>query len=133
MNAYLPQHEGLLPGWILFLSAISLFNSIQAYSTMKPTKRVYSARPDLVTPLSTRTFGTWTLASAIVRIYAAYNFSDPHMYHLAFAMVAIAFGHFMSEWLFFRTTNWGAGLAGPILMSSGTLVWMILKWDFYVH
>jgi hypothetical protein len=85
-----------------------------------------------VTPLSARTFGTWTLIQSFVRLYAAYNISNPAFYQLAFLTYVVAAGHFMSEWWVYKTTHWGPGLAGPVLVASSSLVWMVMQWDFYV-
>jgi hypothetical protein len=67
-----------------------------------------------------------------VRIYAAYHINEPHMYQLAFAMFAGANFHFMTEWLVFRTAKWGEGLAGPVIISSISLVWMWSQWEYYM-
>lgn len=116
----------------LQVSVVSVLNSAQAYSTLVYTKRVYSAAPAQVTGLSARTFGTWTFLSSVVRMYAAYHISDPHMYQLALATYAVAFVHFMAEWQLFRTAGWGSGLAGPVIISTGSLIWMLMQWNFYV-
>ncbi|MCJ1358990.1 MAG: ergosterol biosynthesis protein, partial [Icmadophila ericetorum] len=124
------------------------FNGIQTYTTLAPTKRVYSGTPPpatsnssapsssssstYVNPLSARTFGTWTFLSSVIRFYAAYNISNPLMYQLAMWSYGIAFGHFFSEWLVYRTARWGAGLAGPVIVSTASLVWMLAQWGFYV-
>lgn len=83
--------------------------------------------------LSARTFGTWTFLSAVVRLYAAYNITDPLIYQLAVWTYGIAFGHFVTEWLVFGTAKWGAGLAGPVFVSTGTLAWMVTQWGWYVR
>ncbi|KAG9749900.1 ergosterol 28, partial [Aureobasidium melanogenum] len=112
---YLPPAEGLLPKWIFFISIVSLGNSIQAYLSLGPTQKVYCGSKTVpagvpastvpstspVTPLSARTFGTWTAITAIVRLYAAYNINSKPMYELAFWTYIVAFTHFMSEWLVF--------------------------------
>ncbi|SZF01345.1 unnamed protein product [Blumeria hordei] len=138
-----PCEDGLLPYWLLFISVVSIFNSIQAYCTLTYTARVYCGRSNFsaapaasispVTHLSARTFGTWTLIQSLVRFYAAYHITERAFYQLAFWTFAVAFGHFVSEWLIFRTTRWGTGLAGPVLVSTGTLIWMLLQWDFYIN
>jgi Erg28 like protein len=115
----------------LQLSSVSIGNSIQSYSTLVYTQRVYSVQPNQVTPLSARTFGTWTFVAAIVRLYAAYHINEPHMYQLAFAMFLGANFHFLSEWLYFKTAKWGTGLSGPIIISTVSLVWMLAQWDYY--
>ncbi|RKF62247.1 Ergosterol biosynthetic protein 28 [Golovinomyces cichoracearum] len=141
-QSYLPRHDGLLPIWLLFISAVAFLNSIQAYCSTRYTSRVYSGNTKTfiksallkspVTPLSSRTFGTWTLIQSIVRLYAAYHITEPAFYWLSFLTFAVAFGHFMSEWQIYRTTRWGSGLAGPVAVSSGTMLWMILKKGYYI-
>jgi len=152
ISQYLPQHEGLLPKWLLFISAVSVWNSVQCYSTLALNKRVYNgtvkapsppsgsskkipaASADIspVTPLSARTFGTWTLITSIVRLYAAYHISNPQVYELGLATYVVAWGHFVSEWLIFGTAKWGPGLASPFLVSTTSTIWMIRQWSFYV-
>lgn len=130
------------------VSVISIANSIQAYSTLHYTQRVYNgslkssnsktAPPSLsqtspVTPLSARTFGTWTFLSSVIRLYAAYHVHNKQVYELAFWTYGIAFAHFMSEWWVFGSARWGAGIAGPSFVSTGSLVWMWVQWGFYVR
>lgn len=118
--------EGLLPKWMLFVSAVSIFNSVQCYlGDLSLSRRVYSAQPGEVTPLSNRTFGTWTAAVAVVRFYAAYHLSDPTVYSIAFSTYVIAGVHFLAEWLVFRTTRLGKGLMGPLFVAGVTTVWML--------
>lgn len=107
-------------------------NSIQAFSTLTYTRQIYNTAPHLVTPLSGRTFGTWTFLSAIVRFYAAFNIHDPVVYKLAFATYVVAWAHFMGEWFVFGTAKWNRALAGPVFVSTGSLVWMLASWEGYV-
>lgn len=53
-------------------------------------------------------------------------------YQLAIWAYIVAFAHFGSEWAVFKTTRWGLPIAGPIFISTGTLVWMFTQWDAYV-
>ena len=117
----------------LKVSLTSVLNSVQSYATTSYTARVYSSPSRPVTPLSARTFGTWTLLASIIRFYGAYNISDPVIYQLVLWTYALAFGHFASEWLIFGTTRWGAGLAGPVFVSTGSLAWMFWQWEWYVR
>jgi hypothetical protein len=67
---------------------MSVGNSIQAYSTLHFTSRVYNptpidpppTTPKHVTALSSRTFGTWTFMAAVIRLYAAYNITNAAMW-----------------------------------------------------
>ncbi|KAF2423781.1 ergosterol 28 [Tothia fuscella] len=142
IQAYLPPHVGLLPKWLLFVSIVSVGNSIQAYTSLGPTRKVYagpktpgqtpSTSTSPVTPLSARTFGTWTFISAVVRLYAAYYITNPQIYQLAFTTYVVAFLHFFSEWLVFGTARAGPGLLGPAVVSTASLSWMWLQWGYYV-
>lgn len=114
------------------VAVISVGNSAQAYISTGPTRRIYLRNPSAVTPLSARTFGTWTLLTAVVRIYAALNINDPSWYQVAFATFTVAWLHFMSEWWVFKSAGWGAGLAGPVFVSTGTMIWMWMSWNSYV-
>jgi len=137
---YLPQHEGLLPWWLLLVSVTACGNTFQAFTSLYPTRRVYpgsstSSPPNVspVTPLQARTFGVWTLLSAAVRLYAAYYIDNPQVYELTLFTYVLAWGHFLSEWLVFGSTSLGAGLMGPLVVSNVSLVWMVMQWRFYVE
>ncbi|KAI9839298.1 MAG: hypothetical protein M1819_003293 [Sarea resinae] len=135
--SYLPPHDGLLPKWLLLISAVSVANSVQCYSTLHYTQQVYAgssstANKSPVTPLSGRTFGTWTFLSSIIRLWAAYHITNPQLYQIALCTYAIALFHFASEWLVFGTARWGRGLAGPAIVSTTSLCWMLMQWDYYV-
>jgi hypothetical protein len=67
-----------------------------------------------------------------VRLAAAYNLDHPTFYKLAFGTYVVAWVHFMSEWFIFKTVEWGAPLAGPVMVSTGTMVWMLNQWSYYV-
>ncbi|KAF8625566.1 hypothetical protein AX15_005329 [Amanita polypyramis BW_CC] len=131
-SQYLPQTPGWLANWQLFIAVTAFFNTVQNYTTLKLTRRIYSVAPITVTPLQARTFGIWTLTSAVVRAYAAYNINNKPIYDMAMLTYLIAFGHFFSELLVFRTANLGAGLLGPVVVSTSTLIWMFAQYDYYV-
>ncbi|KAH7120759.1 ergosterol 28 [Dendryphion nanum] len=137
LSSLLPPGDGLLPKWLAVTCILAIGNSIQAYSTLHFTQRVYNGGSPKtvspVTPLSARTFGTWTLMSALTRLFAAYNINNPSFYQLAFLSYILAFAHFTSEWFVFKTSRWGAGLAGPVIVSTSTLIWMWTQWDHYVQ
>ncbi|CCE88403.1 Piso0_001908 [Millerozyma farinosa CBS 7064] len=127
---------GYLPHWLLFISVVSIFNSIQTYKArdLSLTRRVYESAPrNDVTPLSARTFGTWTLITSIVRFYGAYNIvGNKAVYELCMWTFVVAGFHFISEWLIYRTCKLGKGLSGPLIVSSTSLIWMYLQKDYYL-
>ncbi|RUS26308.1 Erg28 like protein-domain-containing protein [Jimgerdemannia flammicorona] len=67
---------GKLPLWMLFVSSLGIFNSVQNLFTNKLTKQVYAGRPEQVTPLAARLFATWTWSVSMIRIYAAFHLQE---------------------------------------------------------
>jgi hypothetical protein len=73
------------------------------------------------------------------------------IYDIAMFTYLIAFGHFSSEWLIFRSATFNVGLLGPVVVSSklqqqpqsckylmpfyliaSSLIWMFNQYDYYV-
>ncbi|RDW58175.1 putative ERG28 [Coleophoma cylindrospora] len=145
LTQYLPQHPGLLPQWLALTAFIAIGNAVQAYVTLSYTRRVYlgpkaakdgRSTPDATspaTPLSSRTWGTWTLLQGVVRGYAAYDISNPVMYQLAVITYIIAGWHFLSEWFIFKTARLGEGILAPVLVAVTSLIWMLCQWNYYLQ
>lgn len=124
--------KGYLPHWLLFISAVALFNSVQNYVLgPKLTRQVYENKPNETTYLSSRTFGTWTIISSIIRLYGALFITERHVYQLVFWSYVIALAHFDSEWFIFGTCKLGKGIMGPIMVATTSLIWMWNQWDYY--
>lgn len=132
LSSYLPKTEGYLAYWQLFIAVTAVFNSVQNFATLKLTRRIYNAKHVNVTPLQARTFAAWTLTSAVVRAYAAYHIHDKTNYDMAMLTYLIAFGHFISEWLIFRSATINPGLMSPVIVSTTSLIWMFSQYSFYV-
>lgn len=144
-----PPYSILLSPTNIFLqlSVVSVGNSIQAYLTTSYSSQVYSgpsnpSKPATaynpfpnspVTPLSSRTFGTWTFISSVIRLYAAYYTDNPQIYQMAILTFVVAWFHFMGELVIFKTARWGKGLAGPATVSTVSIVWMLMQWGVYVE
>jgi hypothetical protein len=107
-------------------------NLTQYTSPSKPTALQPGELPSQVTPLSGRKWGTWTALTGILRFYVAYHINEKAMFELGMWTYGIAWAHYMSEWWVFGTTRWGAPLAGPVIISTGSLVWMYLQREFYL-
>ncbi|KAK2800125.1 hypothetical protein FQN50_008220 [Emmonsiellopsis sp. PD_5] len=128
--SYLPQHEGLLPKWLFFVSVVSVLNSSQAYLSATYTSQLYNSAP--ANGLQSRTFGTWTFLSAVLRAYAAYYIDEPHVYDLAMWTYAIAWTHFVSEWLIFGSAKPKGRFVSPLIVASGSLLWMAGQRGWYL-
>ncbi|KAF7796628.1 hypothetical protein EIP86_007810 [Pleurotus ostreatoroseus] len=46
LQAYLPKTEGLLPKWLLIVTVMAVFNTVQNFTTIKLTRRLYNATPN---------------------------------------------------------------------------------------
>lgn len=112
------------------LSIISALNTISAYRSPTYTSQLYEASP--ATPLSSRTFGTWTILSSVIRLYAAYQIDQKPVYDLALWTYAIALAHFSSEWLVFGTARLRGRFVFPVIVASGTLIWMVTQRASYL-
>ncbi|KZT41246.1 Erg28-like protein, partial [Sistotremastrum suecicum HHB10207 ss-3] len=128
----LPPNPGLLPKWQLFVAATALGNTIQTFLTLSATRKVYNNNPGLVTPLSSRSFGVWTLTSAIVRFYCAYHITEKTIYDITMWTYVLALGHFTSELLIYRTAKLPGPVIGPFIVATLSLTWMFLQYDHYV-
>jgi len=85
-----------------------------------------------VTPLSARTFGTWTFLVGIVRIYAAYHIDEKPWYQLAIWTYLVGFAHFMSEAFVFKTARPQGPWLAPTAVAVTSLVWLIAQYESYV-
>lgn len=152
MSSYLPQHEGLLPPWLLLVAVTAVGNAVQAYTTLSYTTRLYSgplpskgapsklaptwSQPittnSPATPLAGRLFGTWSFMAGVIRFYAAYDISNPVMYQLALWTYIIGFFHFGSELVAFKTARFWTPVLAPMAVAGASLVWMLTQWSYYV-
>ncbi|QLL32286.1 hypothetical protein HG536_0C04550 [Torulaspora globosa] len=131
-NKIVSMPAGYLPKWLLFISVVSVFNSLQTYvSGLELTRRVYENKPGETTALSARTFGTWTFVSAVIRLYGSLYLNEEHVFQLTFISYLIALGHFGSELLIFRTCKLGKGFMGPLIVASTSLIWMYKQKEYY--
>lgn len=129
-----PIKSGSLPYFLYFIGAVSVFNTVQTYLSpdLKMTKKVYLKAPEgQVTNLSARTFGTWTILTAVVRLYGAFYLQNAQIYELCQFTFLVAFGHFFSEWLIYGTCKMDKGLLGPAIVSTVGTTWMYLQKDYY--
>ena len=125
--------EGLLPKSILVLGSLAIYNALQTFiPSMRLTHKIYARRPQegaftisdlVVTPLMSRMMGTWTLTSALIRVYTAYHIDNPVVYQLCLWSFVIAFTSFFLEVFVYKTAP---------LSSPGVFPAMILSCKLYL-
>ncbi|KAH8691455.1 putative ergosterol biosynthesis protein Erg28 [Talaromyces proteolyticus] len=124
-----PTNQGWLPPWLLLVSVISTANSVQSYLSTEYHAHLFIGSSSTnnqspSTPLASRTFGTWTLLSSVIRAYAAYNIHNSVAYDLATWTYGIALAHFVSEWAIYGTAQVRGRFVMPLIFASSALVWM---------
>lgn len=103
---------------------------------MKPSKTARATAENTqspATPLSSRTFGTWTIVVGIVRMYAAYRLEDPAWYQLQMWVTAIALLHFSLEAFVFKTCQPKGPWLAPTIPATVCLIWSGLQYNHYVR
>lgn len=88
---------------------------------------------DQITPLAGRLFGTWTMVSCMVRLYAAYNLHLGPVYDMAICTYAIALVHFIGELLVFKGMRLGGPQTIPLVLAVTALIWMPTVRSHYVQ
>ncbi|KAI0787932.1 Erg28-like protein [Fomes fomentarius] len=131
VSPYLPQSTGWLPTWQLIVAVTAALNTFSNFAGTVFSRRLYNDA--YVNPLQARTFGIWTLMSAAVRFYAAYNIHNKQVYDLALFSYLFALLHFGSEIFVFRSVKLQAPVFSPVVVASSSLVWMFLQYNFYVY
>ena len=84
------------------------------------------------TPLSSRTFGTWTIAVGIVRIFAAYHIDEPAWYQMQLITNLIGIFHFGTEAFVYKTARPSGPWFAPIAVALIGTVWSLAQYGYYV-
>ncbi|KAK8105605.1 uncharacterized protein PG998_003919 [Apiospora kogelbergensis] len=105
---------------------------VPASATAGATKGKTANTVDQVTPLAARLFGTYTLISAIVRLYASYHLNLEPVYMMAMSTYLVALGHFFTEYFFYKTYYMGGPQLMPFFFATTGTVWMVMQKSYYV-
>ena len=81
-----------------------------------------------VTGLQCRTFGTWTLITAVTRLQAAYQLQNEAVYKLATFTFITAAVNFTLEWCVFGTMTMGDWLKIGGVVDTASALWMLYGW-----
>ncbi|KAI9327305.1 Erg28 like protein-domain-containing protein [Zopfochytrium polystomum] len=124
---------GVFPKLLLLVGAAAIYNSLQCFvPAWRVTSRIYSLKPHEVSGLASRMMGTWTLTSAVVRCYCAYNMSNKEVYKVCMWTFLIACASFSSEVFLFETAPiTSAGVWPVFLISTFSFTWMLLNYRKY--
>lgn len=85
------------------------------------------------TPLSSRTFGTWTIAVGIVRIFAAYHIDEPAWYQMQMITNLIGLFHFSTEAFLYKTARPSGPWFAPVTIALIGTGWSMAQYGYYVQ
>jgi len=115
----------LLSYWLLLVSFVSLFGTIQAFYTTDLLKQhQFNLHPEQVTPLTGRLFGCWTLLATLLRLNCALEPSNKAIYRLTLLTFVIALGFFSHNFLIAKTMGLRTVLM-PTAFALPSLLWML--------
>ncbi|RKO89626.1 Erg28 like protein-domain-containing protein [Blyttiomyces helicus] len=124
--------SGALPKYLLFIGALAFYNGVQCYvPKMRVTSRIYARQPAEATALMARMMGLWTMTSAMIRVYAALNISNPVAYQLGMWSYIFALFSFVTEVSVYKTAPLSSpGVFPALIIAPVSLFWM---WSSYSH
>ncbi|KAJ3038443.1 ergosterol biosynthesis protein [Rhizophlyctis rosea] len=81
-----------------------------------------------------RMMGVWTLTSAIVRLYTAYNIHNPVAYYLCMWTYVLALFNFGTEVFVFQTAPiTSPGIFPVFILAPVSLLWMYSQQSYYLQ
>ncbi|XP_031373861.1 ergosterol biosynthetic protein 28 isoform X1 [Punica granatum] len=81
-----------------------------------------------MTDVHGRTFGVWTLLTCTLCFLCAFNLDNKPLYLVTFLSFIYAFGHFLTEFLIYKTmaiTN----MTTVGIFAGTSIIWMLLQWN----
>jgi len=81
-----------------------------------------------MTDVHGRTFGVWTLLTCTLCFLCAFNLDNKPLYLATFLSFIYAFGHFLTEYLIYKTMAI-ANLTTVGIFAGTSIIWMLLQWN----
>ncbi|MES1913235.1 MAG: hypothetical protein MHM6MM_005442 [Cercozoa sp. M6MM] len=118
----------LLSKWLLFVASLRFLSVVLGYLGPKSFReRVFTRRPEQVSPVAARLFSVWTLLTCALCVMSALEPSNVAMHSITFFSFLVALGFFALEFLVYRTLHF-RGLVGPLIIASVSSAWMWVEW-----
>ncbi|KAJ2375871.1 ergosterol biosynthesis protein [Coemansia sp. RSA 2611] len=134
LGSLLTLPAGGLPKFIWLSAVFSAFNTIQCLvAPLGMTRKIYSQKPEQVTPLTSHVFAAWTALSAVLRYQCAFNMGNELIYDITFWSYVIASAHFTSEIVAFKTIKMPGAAISTFCVAITSILWMIHDRDVYIH
>ncbi|KAK3310668.1 ergosterol biosynthesis protein-like protein Erg28 [Chaetomium strumarium] len=129
-----PEHEGLLPYFLVYTSVSAAIHTAVCYLRPPTTSLVQFQGPARPPPhgLLARVYGVKNVYTAFIRLYAAYHITNSDLYNLAMCTFGGVLFLYGTEWLVYRTVR-RREVAFPAVTASVGLGWMWMQRGFYLH
>ncbi|ELT92922.1 hypothetical protein CAPTEDRAFT_165270 [Capitella teleta] len=115
-----------LRGWIGVVAIIAFGNTVSCFRNHDfMAEKLYTVTPELVNALTARLFGTWTLLSAMLRLWCAFCIDNHAVFCLTFFSFFLAMAHFAGEIFFYHTAELTFGATSPLVVSGLSMLWML--------
>ncbi|KAI1748107.1 ergosterol biosynthesis protein-like protein Erg28 [Xylaria castorea] len=131
--AFLPQHEGYLPYYLLMPALMAAIHTVVCYVNSPAVALNQFSGPSAPLPngLLARVYGVKNIYTSLIRFYAAYHISNPQIYDLAtltFVGVLFLYG---GEVFVFRTARLKETVFSFFISGLG-LMWMVSQREWYL-
>ncbi|KAI0467482.1 ergosterol biosynthesis protein-like protein Erg28 [Xylaria cf. heliscus] len=133
MFAFLPQHEGYLPFFLLIPALMAAIHTVVCYVHSPAVSLTQFSGPAAPPPdgLLARVYGVKNIYTSLIRFYAAYHISNPQVYDLATLTFAGVLFLYAGEVFVFKTARVRETVFS-FAMSGSALVWMVAQREWYL-
>ncbi|KAI2617611.1 ergosterol biosynthesis protein-like protein Erg28 [Hypomontagnella submonticulosa] len=128
-----PHHGGYLPLFILYDSVSAAIHTVVCYLSSPTASLRQFSGPNAPPPhpLLAHVYGVKNFYTSVIRLYAAYNITDPHLYDLAFwSFVGVLFLYITEVFVYKNARLQEASF--PYVLAGSGVVWMVLQRDWYL-
>lgn len=110
--------------WLLLVSFMSLFGTIQAFSTTALLKQFqFNLAQEEVTPMAGRLFGCWTTLATLLRINCALEPQNRSIWRLTYITFLVAAGFYGHNYFVAKTID-TRNVLMPMCFALPSLLWM---------
>ncbi|KAI1261527.1 ergosterol biosynthesis protein-like protein Erg28 [Xylariaceae sp. FL1019] len=131
--AWLPQHEGYLPYFLLMPATMAAIHTVVCYIAppTASTKQFSGPAAPPPTGLLARTYGVKNFYTSAIRFYAAYHIANPQVYDLATLTFAGVLFLYTGEVFVYKTSRMREMWSSFLLAGTG-FFWMMAQRDWYL-
>lgn len=110
------------------MAALRTISVVQGYKGPHTFRqRIFTRRPEQVSPLAGRLFAVWTLVTCFCCLVASQNLDNRPVFLITIFSFLVALFFFALETLWYGTLNLNAVNSIPFFVASISVAWMLLE------